>query len=59
MTTILYSFDYHGCSMGPIAVDHQSLEQMEYFFRQSDDDDAHKCLTWVDCFVRQKITVRH
>lgn len=34
------SFDYHGCSVGSIAVDHQSQEQMEDFFRKSDDDDV-------------------
>lgn len=59
MTTVLCSFDYHGCSMGLIAVDHQSQEQMEYFFRKSDYDDAHQCLKWGDCVVRQKITVKH
>ena len=54
---ILYSVDQHDWSTGPVAVDHQSQEQMEYFFRKADDEDAYKCLIWGDCFVKQKIIV--
>lgn len=54
---ILYSVDQHDWSTGPITVGHRSQEQMEYFFRKADHDNAYKRLIWGDCFVKQKIIV--
>lgn len=57
MMTVLYSYDEQDWAPSPTAVDQQSQEQMECFFKKADDDNAHKCLIWGDYFVKHKIAV--